>query len=75
MQSTRAKCRAVKIEMVDREVARILATKTEAERLQIAWGLWRSARDMLLNLIASQQPELSAEEVDRIVAERMSHAG
>lgn len=75
MQSTRAKNRPVKIEMVDREMARILATKTEAERLQIAWGLWRSARDMLRNLIASQRPELSAEEVDRIVAERMSHAG
>ncbi len=61
--------------MVDREMARILATKTEAERLQIAWGLWRSARDMLRNLISSQSPELSVEEVNRVVAERMSHAG
>jgi hypothetical protein len=75
MQSTHALALPIKIEMVDREMARILATKTERERLEIAWGLWRTARDMLRNLVSSQSPDLSPDEINRIVAERMSHAG
>ncbi len=61
------------IEMVDREMARILAGKTEAERLQIAWGMWRSARLMIATLVRSEQPHASEEEIEREVARRMSH--
>lgn len=61
------------IEMVDREMANILASKTGAERLQIAWGMWRSARMMLTNVLRSERPEASEEELSREVARRMSH--
>ncbi|MFM7924373.1 MAG: hypothetical protein ACKPJJ_29475, partial [Planctomycetaceae bacterium] len=55
------------------ELARVLAAKTEAERLQIAWGMWRSARRMIERVVAAKRPELSPVEVQTIVARRMSH--
>ena len=61
------------IEFVDREVAAVLRTKTEAERLRIAWGMWRSARDMLRNLLRAEHRDWSTQEIDREVARRLSH--
>ena len=60
-------------EIIDREMARVLATKTEAERLQIAWGMWRSARRMIIRVVSAERPELSEQEVERETARRMSH--
>ena len=60
------------IEIVDREMATILAQKTEAERLQIAWGMWRSARNMLTRLVQAENNELSADEVQAEVARRLA---
>jgi hypothetical protein len=62
-----------KIEVVDHDVAAILREKSPAERLEIAWGMWRSVRDMLLNLLRAQHPDWSPEQVAREVARRMSH--
>lgn len=61
------------IEIMDRDMARVLAQKTEAERLQIAWGMWRSARNMITNLLRAESPTLSDEEIQREVARRLSH--
>ncbi len=53
-------------------MAAILATKTEAERLRIAWGMWRAARRMVERIVAAKNPRLSKGEQNRIVAQRMS---
>jgi hypothetical protein len=54
-------------------MAAILATKTEAERLRIAWGMWRSARRIVERIVAAENPGLAKSEQNRIVAQRMSH--
>lgn len=61
------------IEIVDRAMADILRGKTEAERLGIAWGMWRSARSMLENLLRAEHPDWTAAAVRAEVARRMSH--
>ncbi len=55
------------------EMVAVLATKTETERLKIAWGMWRSARRMIERIVAAENPGLSKEEQNRLVAQRMSH--
>ena len=62
-----------RIEVVEPVMAQILRGKTEAERLAIAWGMWRSARDMLSNLTRAEHPEWRDEEVQQEVARRMAH--
>jgi hypothetical protein len=61
------------IESVDDDVAAILRQKTPAERLAIAFGMWRSARKMLTSMLRGQHPDWSNHEVDAEVARRMSH--
>jgi hypothetical protein len=60
-------------DVIQPEMARVLAAKTEAERLQIAWGMWRSARKITERIVAAERPQLSLVEVQTIVARRMSH--
>jgi len=62
-----------RLEVVDHATAAVLRQKSEAERLQIAWGMWRSARSMLTNLLRSEHPEWPESAVNREVARRMSH--
>lgn len=57
---------------IDEQMAAILATKTEAERLRIALGMWRAARRMVERIVAAKNPRLSKCEQNRIVAHRMS---
>jgi hypothetical protein len=61
------------VEIIDPASAAVLRQKTAAERLQIAWGMWRSARSMLVNLLKSEHPEWSDHAVNREVARRLSH--
>jgi len=61
------------IEVVDPDVAAVLRTKTEAERLRIAWGMWRSARDMLRNLLRSEHPDWSEDAIQQEAARRLAH--
>jgi hypothetical protein len=61
------------VEVIDPEMAAILQQKTEAERLQIAWGMWRSVRDMLLCLMRAEHPDWSEEAVRLEVARRLAH--
>jgi hypothetical protein len=56
------------IEVVDPEMAAILRAKSEADRLRIAWGMWRSARDMLRNLLRAEHPDWSEQAIAREVA-------
>jgi hypothetical protein len=61
------------IEIVDDRVAEILRSKTPAERLAIADGIWRFARQMIRAIIAREHSEWSEDEIERQVARRMSH--
>ena len=61
------------IEMVDWEMVRILRTKTDAERLAIAHGMWRFARNAIGSVLRSEHPEWDEHKVAAEVAKRMSH--
>ncbi|MBL8889251.1 MAG: hypothetical protein JNL67_04685 [Planctomycetaceae bacterium] len=63
----------MKLDQIDDEMAALLATKTEAERLAIAWGMWRAARRMIERIVAAENPDLTPPEQERIVANLMSH--
>ena len=62
------------IEVVEPAMAAILRQKTPAERLQIASGMWTSARDMLRNLLRSEHPGWTSHAIEREVARRLAHA-
>ena len=63
------------MEIVDRKMARVLAAKTEVERLQIGWGMWRSAVRMMTRMIRAENPMWTEEQVRSEVARRMSRGG
>ncbi|MGP0065342.1 MAG: hypothetical protein ACLQGP_17285 [Isosphaeraceae bacterium] len=54
-------------------MAEILRKKTPAERLAIADGMWRFARDMIHAIISREHPDWPEDEIRRQVARRMSH--
>ena len=61
------------IEVVDDVMAGVLRSKTAAQRIQIGFNLWKSARDMLLSHLRNSNPEWDAARLNREVAKRMSH--
>ncbi len=65
--------RAFNEEVLDDRMAAILRTKSPAERLAIAFGMWRFARDTLRRNIAREHPDWSDAEVAQQVARRISH--
>ena len=62
-----------RFDMLDDDMANVLREKTEAERLAIGHGLWRSASRMLHNVVQSNHPDWSPEQVQLEVARRLSH--
>ena len=64
-----------RMEMVDSEMAKVLRQKTEGERLAIAWNMWRSAQEMIDNLLRSEHPDWSDERITGETARRMAHHG
>lgn len=60
------------IDGVDPVMAQVLRAKTEWQRLEIAAGMWRSARRILQASIQQQNPRWTTVEVDREAARRMS---
>jgi hypothetical protein len=64
---------ANRIEVVEPAMAAVLRQKTEAERLRIAWGMWKSAGDMLRALLRAQHGDWGAAQVESEVARRLSH--
>jgi len=63
----------LRIEAVDESMAEIYRRKSPAERLQIAFGLWRSARTLLFNLLRDANPDWDEKRLQREVARRISH--
>ena len=62
-----------KYDVIDDEMAAVLAEMTEQQRLEIAFGMWRSARAMIQAIVAAEHPDWREEEVQKVVARRMSH--
>ncbi len=62
-----------KATVVDHAMADILRNKTEAERLEIASGMWRSARTILWYVLKSKHNGWSDEQIQGEVARRLSH--
>ena len=63
------------MEIVDHDMARVLAEKTEVERLQIGWGMQRTAVRMMARIIRAEHPDWTDEQIGREVARRISHGG
>jgi len=61
------------VEVIDDAMARVYASKTGAERLAIASGMFASARRMLLSHLRSEHPDWTDEQVSREAARRLSH--
>jgi len=61
------------IEIIDDLMADILRRKSPAERLAIANGMWRFARNMLQATIEREHPDWTFDQVNRLVARRLSH--
>jgi hypothetical protein len=60
-------------EVVDHQMASILREKSPAERLAIAHGMWRSARNMLFSALRGQNVDWTEEQIQSEVARRLSH--
>lgn len=61
------------VEVIDDEMARLFASKSGAERLAIASGMFAAARTMLLAHLGAEHPEWSDERIRREAARRLSH--
>jgi len=61
------------IEVVDDEMARVLAAKTGAERLAIGFGMFSAARRMLTSQLQAEHPDWSEPRVEAEAARRLSH--
>jgi len=51
----------------------VLRCKSPAERLAIAHGMWSHARRVILNIVRTEHPEWTAQQVNQEVARRLSH--
>lgn len=65
--------RAFTDEVLDERMVAILRSKTPAERLEMAFAMWRFARDLIRRTAAREHPEWTEDELTRHVAQRMSH--
>lgn len=59
-------------EMVSEEMAAILRQKTGAERLEIAFGMIRSARAMIENHLRSQHPDWEEAKIQQEASRRIA---
>ena len=55
------------------EMVAVYQEKTPAERLQIAFGMWRSAKKIIAAAVRQQHSDWTEEQQRAEVAKRMSH--
>lgn len=67
------KLTVIRIEVPDDEMCKILRLKSEAERLAIAFGMWRFARDMIRANLRQEHPDWTTEQVEQQTSRRLSH--
>ncbi len=60
-------------EVVDNAMAEVLRGMTERQRLEIGFGMWRSARDMIRRVLRHEHPDWTEEEIARETARRLLH--
>jgi len=63
----------VVIEVIDPEMVAVLRSKSGAQRLQIAKGMFASARSLLLSHLRVEHPAWSVQELQEGVAGRLLH--
>jgi hypothetical protein len=59
------------VDVVDDTMAEILAAKSGAERLKIAFGMHRTARKLLTASVRASKPQLNEKQVRQEVARRL----
>jgi hypothetical protein len=62
-----------RFEMIDEDMAAVLRQKTGAERLEIAFGMFRSARAMIVNHLRSKHPDWDEAHIQQEASRRISH--
>jgi hypothetical protein len=62
-----------RIESVDDAMAEVLRAKSPGERLAIAFGMWRCARETIRRIVQQEHPDWSPGEVQRETARRLLH--
>ena len=63
----------MKIEVIDDQMAEILKKKTPAERLEIAFGMWRFAVKMLTSHLRTEHPDWDSKKIRKELVRRLSH--
>ena len=58
---------------MDDEMARVIRSKTGAERLRIASRMYASARSMLVSYLRAERAEWDEGRIQREASRRMSH--
>jgi len=61
------------IEVIDPEMAAVIHSKTGAERLRIANGMYVSARRMILSHLRAEHPDWDDSRVRAATARRLAH--
>jgi hypothetical protein len=59
-------------EVLDDRMAAVYREKTPGERLRIAFGLWSSARTMLVRILRDRHPDWDEPMIQKEAARRMS---
>jgi len=65
--------RPLRFDVIDDDMARVLREKTGAERLAIADGMFRFARELIRSSVTSRHPEWDEAAIAAEVARRLSH--
>jgi hypothetical protein len=61
------------IDIVDDRTVEVLRRRGPVGRLEMAFGMWRSAREIITAILVSQHPDWSEDDVSAEVARRLSH--
>jgi hypothetical protein len=64
---------AASFDSPDPATIEMLRSKTAADRLKIASGMWRSARSILTNVLRQDHPDWDQRRIDQEVASKLSH--
>jgi hypothetical protein len=62
-----------RFETMSEEMAAVLRAKTPGERLEIAAGMWRFARSLVLGAVEEDHPEWDDSRIQREASRRLSH--
>jgi hypothetical protein len=61
------------VEIMDAMMVDVLRKKTPAERLKIAFGMWKTARVIIRGALIQQHPDWTDDQINREIATRISH--